>query len=102
MVRDAQRQQRGLHVGGALRRRQLAFDPVEMELVAAGALGRRQREPGLVEQAREQGLVDAAAGGERAVAIEAGAGMAQAPGIHQPLAGPVSKPRTVAARAATA
>src|SRR5690606_39714199 len=62
---------------------QAGLDPVQMELLAPGALGRRLDEPGLVEQALQQPLVDIAGGGEGAIGIERGAGVALAPGIQQ-------------------
>ena len=76
-------QQGSLHVRRRFASTQSRRHPVQVELFAAGALGRRQREPGLVEQPFQQSAVDLAAGGERAVGIERLAGVAQAPGVEQ-------------------
>ena len=77
-------QQGGLHIG---RRQRRAADPcihpVQVELFAAGTLGRWQREPGIVQQPRQQRLVDPAAGGEGAIGVERGAEVALAPAIEQ-------------------
>jgi hypothetical protein len=79
----AQLQQGGLHVGRGFIAAQLRLHPVQVELLAAGALRRRQCEPRLIEQAREKSFVDLAARGKTAVGIEGRAGVAQAPGVEQ-------------------
>ena len=60
-----------------------------VELVAAGALGRRQRQPGLGQQAsRATGIACVRRQRERGVTVVALAAMTQDPGIHQAVAGP--------------
>ncbi len=58
--------------------------PIEMRnLLAAGALGRRQREPRLGLPLRQQVRQHLPTGGKRTVGVERLAGVALAPGIHQ-------------------
>ena len=79
----AQLQQGGLHVGRGLATAQPRLHPLQVEVLAAGALGRWQGEPGLGPQPCQQRLVHRAAGGERAAGVVGGAGVALAPGIEQ-------------------
>ena len=79
----AEREQGRLHVGGRFVAAQFRFHPGEVELVAAGGFRWRQREPGLVQQAREQRLVDASLRREAAARVVGLAAVAQAPGVHQ-------------------
>ncbi len=79
----AEFEQGRLHVGGRFIAGELRCQPVEVELFAAGGFGRRQREPRIVEQSREQGFVEVPARGEIAVRVVGAPAVAFAPGVHQ-------------------
>ena len=82
-ARRADFEQRRLHVLDALVPAQARLQPPQVELLAAAALRRRQREPGFVEQARQQRVIDAPFPRERAIGVERSAGVQLAPRIEQ-------------------
>ncbi|MNV32873.1 hypothetical protein D3C71_1242230 [compost metagenome] len=79
-----QLQQRGLHIGrGVLAIAHARLRPGQVELLAPGALGRRQREPGIGQPLRQQRLVVLPTGRKCPIRIEGHPAMALAPCIHQ-------------------
>ena len=86
-----ERNQRRLHVlvpGRAIRvRASDRIEPLRVEEIAPGALGRRQCEVGFVEQRGQQRRLDAARGAPCAVGVERAAAVARVPEIEQHVAG---------------
>ena len=83
----------------ALLAAQTPLEPGHVEQLSAGALGRRQREIRLGEQAVQQHGVAPARGAPGAVLIEGLPAMAQDPGIQQPVCRTRVETRHLACRA---